>query len=148
MVPIVFCIDTQTNEYYIKIKGLAKVSVEGDARSVLRLKMNVFFFKYYFYPLKYKFKEKKKNSGDRNMIEIIKKDGFRKGIRILKSFKVKKLLLDIDTGDCILNAKLFPVFAFLNYYVGNFSVNFENRNQMVLYIQNRPINIIKSFINI
>ena len=72
---------------------------------------------------------------------------FRKGLRIIKSFKIKRMQLNIDTGDCIMNAKLFPVFAFLNYKVGGFTINFEGRNQVALHAQSRPINIIKSIFN-
>ena len=67
--------------------------------------------------------------------------------KLLKSFKVTQFRLEVDTGNCILNAKLFPVMALLNYFKQGFNVNFENRNTLVLQIQNRPIYIIKSFIN-
>jgi len=69
-------------------------------------------------------------------------------MRFLKSFKVKKLLLNIDTGNCILNAKLYPFFSLLNYQIGNFSINFQGRNRLALEVENRPIDIIKSIINL
>ena len=90
--------------------------------------------------------QKKKESKKKKRVK--KRMGFKTLQKLFKSFKVKKLLVDVDTGDCILNAKLYPVFGFLNYYVGSFKVNFEGRNQLVFQMQNRPINIIKSFINI
>ena len=71
----------------------------------------------------------------------------RKLFRVIRSFEVKQFSLDIDTGSCITNAKLFPVFAFLDFWVGNYRVNFEGHNSIVLHIQNRPYRIIKSFIN-
>lgn len=55
--------------------------------------------------------------------------------------------LNIDTGDCISNAKLYPLFAFFNYKGGNFNINFEGKNRLALHIQNRPIKIIKTFFN-
>ena len=76
---------------------------------------------------------------------VIYKNLLSDASEILKTFKVKKILVNIDTGDCILNAKLYPVFAFLNYNFGSFKINFTGRNQMVLCIQNRPFNIIKTF---
>jgi len=135
-VPMVLCINTTTNEYFIQLLGLAKVSLIGDKKSVLKLKLNVLFHNFYFYPLQLKSKKKE------NEFEL------KKGLKLLRAFKVKKLIIDIDTGDCILNAKLYPVFAFLNYNFGNFYINFEDRNQMVLYMESRPFNIIKSFINV
>ena len=61
-------------------------------------------------------------SGVRNQDRGKRKIEFKTMLRLLKSFKVQKLLVDIDTGDCILNAKLYPIFGFLNYHVGNFKV--------------------------
>lgn len=105
---------------------------------------------FYFYPLR-----KKKASDNIKKIEgknASKKKrkhkmNFKTGLRLLRSFKVKTFYMNIDTGDCISNAKLYPVFAFLNYRYGGFNVNFDNRNQVILELQNRPIYIIKSFFN-
>ncbi|WP_299215347.1 hypothetical protein [uncultured Aquimarina sp.] len=148
LLPIVICVDTNANEYYIQLKGLAKASIEEDKEEVIRIKLKMLFLNFHFFPLKKiglvkKKKVKKKSTKKRkNRINI------RTGLRLLKSFKVKKMLLDIDTGDCISNAKLYPVFAFLKYYTkGSFNINFDGRNEMALYVQNRPIHIIKSFIN-
>ncbi|WP_157961199.1 hypothetical protein [Lutibacter citreus] len=61
---------------------------------------------------------------------------------------MKKFLINIDTGDPILNAKLYPIFSLLNISKGNFNVNFKNINQLTLHLENRPIDIIKSYINL
>ena len=147
LMPIVLFIDTNNKQYYLQFKGLAKASIESDNQEVLRLKLELFFFKFYFYPLKYIWSKNKrdikKKTNKTREIGI----GGRNLYKIIKSFKVKKFLLNIDTGDCIWNAKLYPLFSLLNYYWGDFNINFEGRNHMVLHIQNRPLNIIKSFIN-
>ncbi len=148
LVPIILVINTNSNEYYLQIKGLAKASVESDVKKVIKIKLKLFFFNYYFYPLMYKASGEKKKLENNKKKKRKRNIEFKTMLRLLKSFKVQKLLVDIDTGDCILNAKLYPVFGFLNYHVGNFKVNFEGRNQLVFQIQNRPLNIIKSFINI
>lgn len=143
--PIILFIDTNTNEYYIQLKGLAKASLEPIKIELLRVKLNVLFMTFYLYPLKYKWTKKRINNKKTFNKQLI---SFNKIIRIIKSFKVKKLLLKIDTGDPIINAKLYPVFSLLNYSTGNFSVNFKNKNQLALHIENRPIDLIKSFINL
>jgi hypothetical protein len=98
-----------------------------------------------FYPLapdkKKKIKSEKKKKKSRFPFT------FQQGWRLLKSFQIKRFYLDVDTGDCITNAKLYPIFSMVNYQGGNFNINFKGRNKLVLDIQNRPIYIIKSFIN-
>ncbi len=144
LIPIILFIDTDTNEYYVQVKGLAKASLEPIKVELLRVKLTVLFMTFYFYPLKYKWfkrNEKKQKSLNKQPINL------NKIVRILKSFKVKRMLLKIDTGDPILNVKLYTIFSLLNYSAGNFSVNFKNKNQLALHIENRPIDMIRSFIN-
>ncbi|SNR72077.1 hypothetical protein SAMN06265371_1104 [Lutibacter agarilyticus] len=144
LMPIILFIDTDTNEYYVQVKGLAKASLEPIKIELLRVKLNVLFMTFYFYPLKYKWSKRNKKEQKSFNKQPVK---FKKIVRILKSFKVKKMLLKIDTGDPILNVKLYAIFSLLNYSAGNFSVNFKNKNQLALHIENRPIDMIRSFIN-
>ena len=149
LMPIILKIDTSSNYYCIQIKGLAKANIEADKKELIKINFKVLVFNFSIYPLK------KKQAAEKNTIAKNKtkkkhyiKMNFKTGLRLLKSFKIKKMHVDIDTGNCISNAKLYPIFALLNYKRGGWNINFEGRNQLVLYIQNRPIDIIKSFINI
>jgi len=145
--PIILFVDTQTNEYYVQLRGLAKARIQADKKEVFKIKMKVLFLNFKFYPLrKKKPSAKSKKIKKYNKKNSIKRIEFKKYLRMLRTFKIKRLFINIDTGDCISNAKLFPLFAFLNQTKASFNVNFEGRNQMVLHMQNRPINIIKSFV--
>jgi len=146
LIPMVLYINTITNQYYLQAGILAKASLEGDQEELVRIRLRVLFLNFSFYPLK-KSTTKKKKESTSVQTKKRKSIGFNKAIRIIKSFKVKKFWLNIDTGNCISNAKLYPAFAFLNYRVGGFHINFEGKNQLVLQLQNRPIYFIKSFIN-
>lgn len=150
MIPIVLFIDTKTNEYYIRVKGLVKASIESHKEELIRIKLRLFFLNFYFYPLRNigSGKNKKIENRTKNKKKTSKGFDIAKSLRMIKSFKVKRFLFDIDTGDCILNAKLYPLFALLNYSVGGFRINFEGKNRMELHICNRPIYLIKSFINL
>jgi hypothetical protein len=131
----------------VQISGLAKIEIEGHKEEIIRVRLRTFFMKFYFYPLRKRGTSKKKKQKK----DVVKKKrnrlGLRKALRVLRSFKVKHFLLDVDTGDCISNAKLYPVFTFLNYHFGAFHINFQGRNSLAVHLQNRPIYIIKSFIN-
>ncbi len=149
LMPIILSVNTTTNDYYIQLKGLAKANIEGHEEELIRIKLKVFFMTFYFFPINeyYKRKRIKKLKPKKHKTKSRKRFGLLKGLKVLNSFKVKKFTLDLDTGDVITNAKLYPAFALLNYHLGGFNINFEGRNQLAVRLQNRPIDIIKIFIN-
>lgn len=138
-------IDTSTNQYFIKLQGIFRINAERDETEILKLQLHFFFLNFNFYPLR--LDKKKKRISEKKKKKSRLHLTFKQAYRLIKSFKVKRFYLDLDTGDCITNAKLYPVFSLLNYKLGHFNVNFNGRNKLVLHIQNRPIYIIKSFIN-
>ena len=145
---LILYIDTGTNEYYIQAKGLMKAKIEPHKEELLRIRIQTLFMNFYFYPLKKIGASKKPRATKKLRVKSKSRIGFRKGLQILRTFRVERLLLDFDAGNCIVNAKLYPLFAFLNHNIGDFRINFEGRNQFILQMQNRPIRIIKSIINI
>ncbi len=149
LMPIILSIDTANNEYYIQLKGLARAYIEPHKEEIIRVKLKVFFMRFYFYPINeyYKRKKIKKLKSKKQKTKRRKNLGIHKGLKVLKTIKVKQFELDMDTGNVIINAKLYPAFAFLNYYKGGFNINFIGRNRLVVRLQDRPIDIIKVFIN-
>ena len=145
-VPIVFNIDTSTNEYYVRLKGLVKASIEEHETEIFRIRIYAFFTNFYIYPLKKKKPKNKKKPKKHRVSKMKKYLKPKKIVGLLRTFKVKRLFIDIDTGDYILNAKLFPAFAFLNYKIGGTHINFEGRNKVAVRIQNRPIYIISKLL--
>ena len=146
LIPIVLFIDTATNQYYIQLKRLAKVNVEKHIEELIRIKLTITFLSFYFYPLRKRSSPKAKKFIKKSSLNKRKRISVRKIFRMLRSFKVKRFLIDIDTGDSMTNAKLYPFYGLLNYKTGMFNINYEGRNRMVLYLENRPLYIIKSFI--
>ncbi|GGD43109.1 hypothetical protein [Muriicola marianensis] len=150
-IPLDICIDTRGNRYYAELKGLVKADVEPDEREILRIRVKAPFKEFYFFPLKPKRKkpdkidEKKRDKKGRKYWNRFTPNTIW---RVVKSFEIKKWELDLDTGDCITNAKLYPLFALLNYRTGGFHINFEGRNHALLMVRNRPIGLIKSFFNL
>ena len=148
LVPIIICIDTTSNQYYLQLQGLIKAHLENHDAEIFRIRINVLFMKFYIYPLKKKSINKQKKDDERHLTKHKDYMSFSRFFKILRTFKIKQLFINMDTGNCILNAKLYPLFALLNYTAGNFHINFQGRNQFVLLVKNRPIDIIKSFINL
>lgn len=153
-VPIIIFVDTDQRAYFVQLKGLAKASVEGDQREIMRIRLDALFTHFYFYPLRKRSKSKsktKKVSTDRKKSLAKTKSKWLRygqiGRRIIQSFQFKKFQVVVDTGDCIQNARLYPAAAFLDAYVGDFQVNYRNRNYLGIHLVNRPINLLKAFIN-
>ena len=146
--PIIIRIDTETSDYYVQWRGLAKARIEGDEQEIIRIKLNVLFLNFNFFPLKRlgKKKKKKEYSEEKKKKKFNPKNGHI-ALNVMRSFEIKKFLLHLDTGDYVLNAKLYPVFFFLDRFYGDFAINFNNKNRLALHVQNRPIFILKSFIN-
>jgi len=65
---------------------------------------------------------------------------------VLKSFKVKELMLDIDTEDYIWNAYLHPAFYFLSGKNRMLRVNYVGRISARIIVHNRLISILYAFI--
>lgn len=151
-VPVILYVNTLSKEYFVRVKGLAKVSLEGDDEEFIRIKLTALFTKFYFYPLRKdkKAKEKKKKTVETKPRKLDRQKGMwylQKGITLLKTFEVKQFSLQIDTGDYVQNAKLIPVFSLLDYYLGDFKINFQDKNSLVFHLENKPIRILKVFIN-
>lgn len=147
-IPINIYVDTRRNLYYAELKGLARASIEPDKIEVIRIRLKIPFKVFYFFPLKAwnslkKKKKRKTEKGSKNRNRFTPKTI----LRLIRSFRVKEWKLDLDTGDCITNAKLYPLFALLNYRFGGFNINYEGRNHALLLLRNRPISMIKLFIN-
>lgn len=143
--PIIIFIDTTSNQYYIQFKGVFKISFEKHDLEIFRLRLKILFFNFYFYPLKVKTLNKDKKVIQHKLEKPKKHIPISKIVRVIKTFKVKNCLINIDTGNCILNAKLYPLFAFLNYNHRNFFINFQGQNQFILVLENKAINILKSY---
>lgn len=143
-IPIRIFVDTAHASYYVSFKGLARASLEPDQKELFRIRLKVFFLEHFFYPLRKSTKPKK--IGNRPARKKRRMNA-RTMLRLARSFKVQKLSLDMDTGDYVVNAKLYPVFMLLDRHVGSFHINFEDRNRLVMDVRNTPYRLIKSFIN-
>lgn len=147
LVPIAVCVNTDTNQYFVELKGFAKASLQEHTEEIIRIRLKVLFLSFYIYPLRRRPSKKVKASKHKNLSKPRKRIPLNRVLKVVRTFKTVRFLINIDTGDCILNAKIYPLFALLNYSGSNCHVNFQGRNQLVLILKNRPINIIKSFIN-
>ena len=62
--------------------------------------------------------------------------------RIIRTFRVKCLKVNFDTGDYILNSQLFPLLVFINHRNIEVSVNYTTENSLMLVMHNRLARIL------
>jgi len=62
--------------------------------------------------------------------------------RVIKTFRMSRCNVVLDTDDFILNAKLFPLFQFCNKRWGNWKVNFKGDCQLQLEVESRLIRVL------
>ncbi|MBT8287885.1 MAG: hypothetical protein HKN00_05350 [Flavobacteriaceae bacterium] len=148
VIPVDLYINTSSRLYYIKQGELFKAKAEWHDDEIVKMRFRILFIPFNVYPLDHWKRSKKRKESHIKKVRSYKykSEKFKKAWLVLRTFRIKQFAVDLDTGDCIQNAKLYPVFAFLDYRYGGFKINFLGRNSLLLHISNSPIRILKSFI--
>jgi hypothetical protein len=66
--------------------------------------------------------------------------------KVLQSFQVKKLWLNLDTDDYYYNAFLYPIFFFVKGDHYRLNINYQGKNELILIVKNRFIRILFAII--
>ncbi len=148
LAPLEICINSDKNDYHLKWKGI------GEARIVvlpmdLLLRLQITFWKKDWSVMEFKFKKDKKTSKKTGAKKPKKKRDPRKMFRffkrILGSFTVEKLRVNLDTRNYILNGYLFPIFFHISYFFKgkpNLTINYKGKTEINVLIRNRLINML------
>jgi hypothetical protein len=142
--PLRLVIDSKRDVYQVEWQyiGSAMLIEYGN---FLGVQIQILFFKKII-PIEFSFKKKKE-------VETTVKKQVRKTpsvfrpnfLKIARSFEIKRLKINWDTDDYILNAYLYPITPFLRAENKSFNINFEGKQEVELIIENRLVCIIKSF---
>lgn len=62
---------------------------------------------------------------------------WKKGRRLLGSFRVRRFFINLDTDDFILNAYLYPIFSLLNGKNRRLAINFEGQTVVDVFLTSR-----------
>lgn len=138
-------IDTENWEVLFRWGKIGAVCMWYDDTVKIRLK--VLFYKKIVTP---SFFTNRSNGGRKKTLTLKSKNkatGKRvltRIIRIINSFKVVAWNLAIDTGDNILNARLFPL-NFIPMSYNHVNINFLNKNFLYIKVRNNVWKIIKAY---
>lgn len=140
--PLELQIDTKTPHAsfrWINI-GKAMISYERD-RWWVSIRILFFYKRWELEKLIFR-KRKKRKTGKRIKKETTRRtDWLRKIVNIIKSFKVVKWQVAIDTGDTTENAWLYPL-NFLPDTRKHCYINFSDENYLMIKIRNAPWKVV------
>lgn len=142
LAPLFVFISTSESRYEAGLRGILTASLKFNGVDIPEVNIKVFFIKFnipIFKPRDKKEEEKSKKRVKKKKKKLSgKKIHFfiKLGWKILKSFKIKQLKLNIDTGDVINNAYLVPVFSMVYKERIKLSINYKNQNELILHFEN------------
>jgi hypothetical protein len=139
MGPVILSVNTERKRYQLMLPGVVQARVVYT-EEVLILKGWIFFIPFRINP--FRIKGKKKEKKDR--VSKAKKKSSRKigNIRSIKdafrAFRIRKLHMNIDTDDFMMNAWLIPAFSAVNNGRNvQMQVNFEGNMFLDLDLRTR-----------
>jgi hypothetical protein len=140
--PIIIFINTGTSRYHLALPGVFKIAVV-PSDGLFHIRGRAFFIPWRYNPFKPK-KEKEDGKPGKKTKQPKKRGGLkirsgslRMAGDLLRSFRIRKLDLDLDTDDVILNAWLVPAFSMVNSENIRMRVNFEGNASLLLDLRTR-----------
>jgi hypothetical protein len=145
--PVNIHIDTDNQYYSINIPVLVSIRLEVSEHG-RRLRNKIFFI-----PFSVSF-DKRGDNGKESAIKArtdhkawyfsytkvspgVLRFYLKNAIELIRSFRFKRISIEMDTGDFTLNARLIPVILIARRQNIDISVNFIDNNSLVLIVQNR-----------
>ncbi len=141
LAPIFLYISTTESKYEAGLKGVFKVMIKMDSKELPFLMGKVFFFAFRIPIFKVKAKKtkaatpRKRKKKMRKLVRKRMRVFMKIAWRIIRSYRLKKLKLNIDTGDVIRNAHLIPVFSVVHREKVQLSINYENKTEFLLHLE-------------
>jgi hypothetical protein len=147
--PVILYLDTERGDYRLSLPGIIRVALVPSEK-IFDLRVRIFFIPLRFNPFspgkawgrkkagKEDKKDKEPSRRKRKAAFLkIKKGSLRMGRDFLRAIRIRKLRLDLDTDDFILNAWLVPAFSSVNRDNIRMQVNFEGRASLLLDLRTR-----------
>jgi hypothetical protein len=136
--PIIIFLNTDTNSYYFVLPGIFR-AVLVPSEELFHIRGWILFIPFKYDPFRKK-KEaktpKRQKHGQKRTPKKIS-GNIQLLVDAVRSFRIRKLLLDVDTDDVILNAWLVPVFTCINSENIRMRINFEGRASLLLDLRLR-----------
>jgi hypothetical protein len=153
MMPIHVRINPEGEGSYTEKPGFFRLNIDLVDESLISVILNVFFVRFCWHPLLGKDSKtvKKKESAKKSRFDLLtwNRLKFLSSVawQAIKRSKVKKLYMDLDTSNVIINANLFPVFELMNERPRiNLNINYSGNFALTLDVQNNLWNVVRVLI--
>lgn len=140
LAPVILYLDTPRQQYRLALPGILSVAVV-PSDEIFHLRIRAFLVPFKIHPFRPRKKRSKKRDADSIQKEgkARKKKGIRDlfsnmelGKKMLGTIRIRKLYLDLDTDDFMLNTWLVPAFSMVNNEHIHLQANFEGRASLVM----------------
>jgi hypothetical protein len=139
--PVILFVNTDTEQYSLRIPGVFKLALIGD-EELPRLRLRILFIPFRIDPLKVAGRRTDKTYGLIKSGKMNLACKMRSFSELIKSFRIKILYADIDTGDIVLNSFMVPVLMAIRTRKYQLYVNYEERYSLKLDLRNRLANLL------
>ena len=144
--PLLIEIDTHSNVYMFSVSPLFSIRWVTDEFPG-HAELNVLGFKKKLDPFAWNEKNEVKQIEKRERRASKFKMSFQKMISLFKSFRIRKWLVNIDTGNMALNGEMYPFMYLLTRMTGKeFYINFVGKTEVVITIENNAFRMLMAFI--
>ncbi|HDS07532.1 MAG TPA: hypothetical protein ENO05_07885 [Bacteroides sp.] len=156
LVPVILFLHTESNSYMVSLPGIFRVAVV-PSDELFHIRGRAFFIPFRYHPFRQRRRKKKKETVKAKETEKPAKPakkrwtgktagGIRLGIDLLRSVRIRRLYLDMDTDDFMLNAWLVPVFSLVNSDHIQLKANFTGNMSLLLDLRIRLGSMLYTFI--
>jgi len=145
--PVIIFVDTESKRYHLTLPGIFRAIVVPTGE-LFRVRGWILFIPYSFNPFK---KRRRKQKEKDRAVKKKKRFRFPRGglgmaSDAIRTIRISRLELDIDTDDFMLNAWLVPVFSMVDAPNARLRVNFNGESALLLDLRIRLGALLWAFI--
>jgi len=136
--PVILFLNTDSSRYHLVLPGIFKAVVVPSS-DIFHIRIWIFFIPFRIHPFRSKAGKRKEKSRKPGRKWRLKKFAGGKQMisSVIRSMRIRKLSLDFDTDDFLLNAWLVPLFSSMNSENIQMRVNFEGTSSLILDLRAR-----------
>ena len=128
--PVIIYVDSSSNRYFLNLPGIFQARIISS-EELFQVRGWILFVPYRFNPFRIKKKKKDRPKGKKKKFKL-PKGGVGMVKDAVRTIRVRKLEMNLDTDDFLLNAWLVPVFSLINRPNTRLHVNFQGESTLIL----------------